>query len=142
MAAAPSVIVHKSAEDNGMAAMVADLIRTNVGTSAYKARCFTLIKATVGVVVTDAEVSATLAFNRGSCVIYDGVAGRTDLTIEADSESILQLSNLSLVLGLPYYLDQTGIDILGKTIGGQVRIRGMVCHPVTLTLLTIVLSVN
>lgn len=138
----PNVIVHKSAEENGMANMVAELIRGNVQGSRYKALCFSFLKANVGILVTDAEVEATLVFNRGSCVIYDGIQGKTDLTIEADSDSILQLSNLKIVAGLPFYLDGTGVEVLSKTFSGAVKIRGMVCHPVALNLLTIVLSVN
>jgi hypothetical protein len=138
----PQVVVHSSAEENGMANMVAELIRTNIAASAYKASCFRLLDVTVALEVPDAEVSATLVFKGGSCVIYDGVDGKTDLTIVADSESLLQLSNLSLVAGLPFYLDSNGVDVIGRLIDKKVKISGMVCHPLDMTLLTIVLSVN
>lgn len=136
------IVVHKSAEENGMATMLAELMRTNIATSCHKAACFKALKATVALEVPDAEVSATLVFNRGSCVIYDGIDGPTDLHIEADSEDLLNLSNINLVAGLPFYLDQQGRDILVKTLTGKVRIKGKVLHPIALTLLTIVLSVN
>lgn len=136
------IVVHKSAEENGMATMIAELMRTNIATSCYKAACFKALKTTVALRVPDAEVSATLVFNRGSCVIYDGVDGTTELVIEADSEDLLNLSNINLVAGLPFYLDETGRDILVKSVTGKVKIEGKVFHPVALTLLTIVLSVN
>lgn len=136
------IVVHSSAEDNGMANMIAELMRTNIASSVYKALCFNLIKATVGLRVPDAEVSATLLFNRGSCVIYDGIAGGTDVTIEADSEDLLALSNINLVAGLPFYLDEAGREILSKSLTGKVKIDGLAFHPLSLTLLTIVLSVN
>ena len=136
------IFVHKSAEENGMANMLAELMRTNIAASCYKSLCFKALSGSVGVRVPDAEVSATLVFSRGSCVIYDGIAGEPELTIEADSDNLLALSNMSLVAGLPFYLDETGRDILVKTLTGKVKIDGKVLHPVSLTLLTIVLSVN
>jgi hypothetical protein len=136
------IVVHKSAEENGMATMLAELMRTNIATSCYKNACFHMLKTTVGLRVPDAEVSATLVFNRGTCVLYDGIDGSTELTIEADSEDLLNLSNINLVAGLPFYLDETGRDILLKSVSGKVKIEGKVFHPVALTLLTIVLSVN
>ena len=136
------IVVHASAEENGMANMVAELMRTNIATSRYKALCFRLLRGVVGLHVPDAEVSATLVFNRGSCVIYDGIQGRPDVEIEADSESLLELSNMRIVAGLPFYFDSTGMAILGKTLGGEVKIDGLPFHPISLTLLTIVLSVN
>lgn len=136
------IVVHPSAAENGMANMVADLMRENIASSWYKTFCFKLLKGVVGLVVTDAEVSATLVFNRGSCVIYDGLQGNADVTIETSSDSLLELSTIRIIAGLPFYLDSTGMGILAKSVGGEVKIRGMVCHPITLTRLTIVLSVN
>jgi hypothetical protein len=136
------IVVHKSAEENGMATMLAELMRTNIAESAYKSLCFKALSCSVGVRVPDAEVSATLVFSRGSCVVYDGIAGEPELEIEADSEDLLALSNINLTAGLPCYLDETGRDILVKSLTGKVKINGKLFHPVALTLLTIVLSVN
>ncbi len=142
MAEGERIVVHRSAEDNGMANMLAELMRTNIATSCYKSLCFRLLKATVGIRVPDAEVSATLVFNRGTCVVYDGIEGNTDVTIEADSEDLLALSNVNLVAGMPFYLDAAGRDVLVKSLTRRVKIDGLVFHPVTMNLLTIVLSVN
>jgi len=136
------IVVHPSAEENGMATMLAGLMQSNIESSSYKAFCFSLLKATVAVEAKDAEVEVTLVFNRGSCVVYDGIHGNIDLRIEADSETILQLSMVKIFAGLPFYLDETGFDVLAKTVKGELRMKGMVCHPLTLNLLTIVLSVN
>jgi hypothetical protein len=136
------IVVHSSAEENGMATMLAELMRTNIASSWYKSICFNLLSGSIGVRVPDAEVSATLVFSHGSCVVYEGIAGEPELTIEADSENLLALSNINLVAGLPFYLDENGRDILLKSLTGQVKIDGKVLHPLSLTLLTIVLSVN
>jgi hypothetical protein len=136
------IVVHPSAEDNGMANMVAQLMRDNLEASAYKNLCFHLLKATVGLEARDAGVEATLLFNRGSCVIYDGIAGKPDLRIVADSEAILELSSVRIVAGMPFYLDSTGMGVLSKLLLGDVKIEGAVTSPLALNLLTIVLSVN
>lgn len=136
------IVVHPSAAENGMATMLAELMRSNIEASSYKALCFKLLKATVAIEAADAEVQVTLVFNRGSCVIYDGIHGNVDVRVEADSETILQLSMVKIVAGLPFYLDETGFEVIGKTLRGELRMQGMVCHPLTLNLLTIVLSVN
>lgn len=138
----PRITVHPSAEDNGLATMVAELMRTNVSSSAYKRLCFSLLKATVVIEATDAEVGATLLFNRGACTVYDGAEVKADLRIIADSESILQLSAIPIVAGFPFYLNETGFSVLSKLLIGSVRIEGMLLSPVSLHFLTVILSVN
>jgi len=139
---APQITVDKSALENGLANMVADLIRANVETSPYKARVFSLLKGSVGLSATDAEVSLTLVFSGGSCVIRDGIAEGVDATVTTDSESIIEMSNVNLVGGLPYLFDGVGRSIFKKAVGGSIRIRGLGRHPITLTRLAILLSVN
>jgi hypothetical protein len=45
-------------------------------------------------------------------------------------------------MGLPNFFDQTGRAVAKKILGGQVKIRGLLLHPVALTRLTIILAVN
>jgi hypothetical protein len=140
--AIPEITVDSGAQENGLANMVADLIRTNIDASLYKMIVFSLLEGKVGVTATDADVSLTLSFSGGKCVISDGIAGGTDASVAADSDSILELSNLTLLGGLPFFLDGTGLGILMKTLSGGIRIDGFATNPVTMTQLAIVLSVN
>jgi hypothetical protein len=139
---APEITVDSSARENGLANMVADLIRANVVSSPYKARVFSRLQGSVGLSATDAEVSLTLVFSRGSCVIRDGIAPGIGASVTTDSESIIEMSNVNLVGGLPFLFDAAGRGIARKVLGGSIRIRGLVRHPVTLMRLAIVLSVN
>ncbi len=100
------------------------------------------MKGSVGLIATDAEVKLTLVFDRGRCVVHDGILEGTGVTVTADSDSILELSNVRLVGGLPYYFDEPGRAVVSKVFGRAIRIRGLLRHPVTLTRLGIVLSVN
>ena len=140
--AEPEITVDKSAEENGLANMVAELLRANIESSAHKKAVFTRMKGPVGLAATDAEVSVTLVFERGSCVVHDGILEGTTVTVSADSDSILELSNVRLVGGLPYYFDRAGRAVVSKAVRRVIHIRGLLRHPVTLTRLGIVLSVN
>jgi hypothetical protein len=138
----PEITVDPGAEENGLGNMVAELLRANVGTSDYKKKVFFRMKGSVGLDATDAEVQVTLAFDRGRCVVYDGLREKTGVTVSADSDSIIELSNVKLVGGLPFYFDRAGRAVVGKALRGVIRIRGLLRHPITLTRLGIVLSVN
>lgn len=138
----PEITVDRSAEENGLGNMVAELLRANIESSAYKKRVFCRMKGSVGLVATDAEVKVTLAFDRGRCVVHDGLLEGAAVTVSADSDSIIELSNVRLVGGLPFYFDRAGRAVVAKALRGFIRIRGLFRHPVTLTRLGIVLSVN
>ena len=140
--AEPEITVDKGAEENGLANMVAELLRANVETSDRKRAVFLRMKGSVGLIATDAEVKVTLVFDRGRCVVHDGILEGTGVTVTADSDSILELSNVRLVGGLPFYFDKPGRAVVSKVFGGVIHIRGLLRHPVTLTRLGIVLSVN
>ncbi len=137
----PSVILDQGAEDNGFAGMLADLMRQNMEQHPDKARIFGWLKGSVAITARDAEVSLTLFFNRGSCVVFDGVVGKPDLQIEADSEMILNLSNVPLRFGLPDLLKPAGQGLVKQLLSRQLKIQGLPFHALTLLLLTNVLSV-
>jgi hypothetical protein len=140
--AEPQITVDEGAEENGLANMVAELLRANTESSPLKKKVFSRMKGSVGLVATDAEVSLTLLFARGSCTVHDGILPGTAASVTADSDSILELSNVRIVGGLPHLFDRTGRGVVGKALRREIRIRGLLRHPVTLTRLAIVLSVN
>ena len=140
--AEPDITLDPGAEENGLAGMVAELLRANVASSPAKAGVFSRMKGSVGLTATDAEVSLTLVFDRGRCVVYDGVRPEASAGVTADSDSILELSNVRIVGGLPWLLDAKGRAVVAKVLRGAIRIRGLLRHPVTLTRLAVVLSVN
>ena len=138
----PRITVDTGAEENGLANMVAELLRANIESSPLKKTVFLRMKGSVGLVATDAEVSLTLLFDRGSCTVRDGILPGTAACVTADSDSILELSNVRIVGGLPHLFDATGRAVASKVMSGTIRIRGLLRHPVTLTRLAVVLSVN
>ena len=136
-----SIILDEGAQENGLAAMLADLMRQNLEQKPEKAKAFAWLKGSVAITARDAEVSLTLFFNRGSCVIFDGVVGQPDLHVEANSDVILNLSNAPLRFGLPDPLSEESKDLVKKLLSREVVIHGLAFHPLTLILFTNVLSV-
>ena len=138
----PQVAVDPGAGENGLGVMVAELLQANLSSSDYKRRVFSRMKGSVGLEATDAEVRVTLAFDGSRCVVHDGLREGTAVTVHADSGSILELSNVRIVGGLPWLFDRTGRGVVGKALRRVVRIRGLFRHPVLATRLGIVLSVD
>lgn len=136
------ITVAAGAEENGLGNMVAELLRANVESNAYKKRVFGKMKGVVGLLATDADVRVTLAFDRGRCVVHDGILPETTATVSAESDAIIELSNVRIAGGLPWLFDAAGRSVVSKVRSGAIRIRGLLRHPVTLTRLAIVLSVN
>jgi len=135
------VVVDEGARENGLAAMLADLMTQNMQAHPEKVRAFRRLKASVAVSASDAGVALTMFFNRGACVIFDGVVGAPALHIKADSEAILKLSNLPLRMGLPDVLAPESKALVKDLLSGQVVIEGLAFHPIALVLLTQILSV-
>jgi hypothetical protein len=82
------------AEENGLAVMMADLVRQNLDANPHKKRDLLLLEGTVAIVAEDAEVALTLSFYRGRLTVHDGIDGIPDLTVRGDSDTILAMSNM------------------------------------------------
>jgi hypothetical protein len=99
----PAIVLAAGAEDNGLASMLADLLRQNLEAKPHKQPDFDALTGSIAIVADDAEVALTLRFEHGRLTIYDGIVGIPDVTIRGGSDTILALSNMPLMtrLGLP-----------------------------------------
>jgi hypothetical protein len=140
-----------NAEENGLAIMLADLVRQNLEAKPQKKRDFAALAGRVAIVADDIDVALTLRFERGGkLTIYDGIEGIPDVTIRGPSEAILALSNLPLFtrLGLPIpnRRDHAAVDAVRTVIGamraGTLHAYGMPLHLPLVMKLTRVMSVN
>ena len=138
----PVIFLHEGAKDVGLADMLFNLIRQNLNQKPHKLRSFQALKSNVVIVASDIEITVTLTFQSGRLTIYNGIVGEADLKIVTDHDVILQLSLLNICLGLPNYFDKTGRDILKNLLLGKLKIEGMLKHPLQLTHLTKIFSVN
>jgi hypothetical protein len=92
--AIPKITIDERAQENGLAVMIADLMTQNMEQNPNKISSFRRLKSVVSFSAPDADVRLTIFFNKGSCVIFDGIVGKPALHIEADSDTIIQLSSL------------------------------------------------
>jgi hypothetical protein len=140
----PRVDIDASAEQNGLALMVAGLISQNLQEHPNKRADFARLRGTVAIVAEDAGVAMTLAFQGNTVTVSDGIVGVPQVTVRARSEDIVQLSLLELIpgLGLPNPLGSATREIFQKSLAGHVRVYGALLHIPMLLRLTRLLSVN
>jgi hypothetical protein len=138
----PVIILDDGAKDVGLAEMLFNLLRQNLEQKPQKLSDFQALHSDVVIVARDIDITITLAFKRGELKIYDGVVGNPDLKITADHDAILELSLISIRMGLPNYFDRIGRTILKKLLLGNLKIEGMLRHPLQLIHLTKIFSVN
>jgi hypothetical protein len=138
----PLIVLDEAAKDVGLAEMMFNLIRQNLEQKPQRLLSFRALNSNVVIVARDIDITVTLAFKKVELTIYNGIVGRADLKIIADHDAILDLSLIKISMGLPNYFDRTGRDILKKLILGNVKIEGMLKHPLQLIHLTKIFSVN
>ena len=106
--------------------MLGGLIEANVSARPEKRADFDRLRARVGIDATDAEEAATLDFEGGHLTVHNGLRPGRQITITAESETVLELSNLRIgPLGMPVYVDETGRSVLGKLLTRRLRIAGL-----------------
>jgi hypothetical protein len=138
----PVIVLDEGARDVGLAEIMFNLIRQNLGQKPQRLSSFKALNSNVVIVARDIDSTVTFAFKRGELKIYNGIVGRADLKIIADHDAILDLSLIKISMGLPNYFERTGRNILGKLIFGNLKIEGMLKHPLQLIHLTKIFSVN
>lgn len=130
-------------EASAFAQMLGGLIEANVEATEARGRDFEGLKARVGVEVRDIDESVTLDFKRGRLIVHNGLKPRRQITIRADADTVMQLSNLRIgPLGMPVYVDSVGRSVVGKLLKGTLEIDGMLSHIGTLNQVTRIFSVR
>ena len=138
----PVIVLDEGAREVGLADMVFNLIRQNLEQKPHKLKSFRSLHSNVVIVARDIDITVTLAFEGGRLTVYNDIVGNPDLKIVTDHDVILELSLINICLGLPNYFDKRGRTILKKLLLGNLKIEGMLKHPLQLTHLTKIFSVN
>jgi hypothetical protein len=141
---AARVDIDASAEQNGLAQMVAGLILQNLLEHPGKREDFARLRGRIAIVAEDADVAMTLAFEGNMVTVSDGIVGVPEVTVRARSEDIVQLSLLELIprFGLPNPLGPATKEIFLRSQAGHVRVYGALLHIPMLLRLSRLLSVN
>ena len=137
------LVAYASKEPSAFAGMLGGLIEANVIARPDKRKDFESLVARVGIWVTDIEEGVTLVFDAGRLTVYNDLEPRRTITIRADAETVMSLSNLKIgPLGLPVYYDEVGRTVALKLLRGKLRIDGLLTNIATLNRVTRVFSVQ
>jgi hypothetical protein len=123
--------------------MLGGLIEANVVADPDKRKDFDALAARVGIWVTDIDEGVTLVFDAGRLTVYNGLEPNRTLTIHAEADTVMSLSNLKIGLfGVPVYFDEVGRGVALKLMRGKLRIDGLLTNIATLNRVTRVFSVQ
>lgn len=139
----PRLVTYASKEPSAFAEMLGGLIEANVLASPDKKKDFDTLAARVGIWVTDIDEGVTLDFDAGKLTVYNGLEPERTLTIRAEAETVMSLSNLKIgVFGLPVYYDGVGRGVALRLLRGKLQIEGMMSNIPTLNRVTRIFSVQ
>ncbi len=139
----PDLVTYADPEPSAFASMLGGLIEANVKGRPEKHGDFENLVARVGIWVTDIDEGVTLDFKGGNLVVHNGLEAKRTITIRADADTVMNLSNLKIgPLGLPVYVDETGRGIAMKLLRGNLKIDGLLPNILTLNAVTRVFSVQ
>jgi hypothetical protein len=136
------VQVAKGSEGCAMAEMLGGLLRSNIEKSPAKASIFRALNTVVGIHIEDIDISLTLEFLGGRLILHEGIAKPPRITIRAESGTVMDLSNVSIRFGLPFFFDETGREILKNVRNGKIRMIAMPWSLLDVIRLTRVMSVQ
>jgi SCP-2 sterol transfer family protein len=140
---AGQTVTYSDADPSAFASMLGGLIEANVENSPAKRKDFQTLDARVGIFVTDIDEGVTLDFRRGSLVVHNGLQSKRDLTIRAEADTVMSLSNLRIGLfGMPVYYDSVGRGVAARLMQGRLRIDGLLGNLATLNSVTRIFSVQ
>ena len=137
------LVEYASQEPSAFAEMLGGLIEANVLAHPDKRHDFDVLVARVGIWVTDIDEGVTLVFDAGKLTVYNGLEPRRKITIRAEAETVMSLSNLKIGLfGLPVYYDSVGRGVALKLVRGKLQIDGLLPNVATLNRVTRIFSVQ
>lgn len=134
-------IIENRAEEVPFSYVLSELLETNVKQNPHKMKTFKSLYGVVAIDLKDIEAAVTLVFSGGKARIEQGIVGKPDIVIRTDSDKVIGLNSISIKFGLPYYFDEAGMTVIKQILSGELKIEGMLLHPVILTRLTKIMSV-
>ncbi len=127
-------------EPNGLADLVGRLVETNL--DRRPERRSLLRPAVIQLTASDAGATATIRITDGAVRVRNGPTAAADLRVVATADDLLALSSAPLRFGLPDALEPAGRAVIRRIAAGDVRVSGMLRHPLRLSRFTRLLSVD
>ncbi len=119
-------------EDAGLAVMMADIIKGNLKNKPQREADFNALNGNIYIQAADSDVDMTMAFNKDGLTVHNGKVGNPKLGISTDSATLLDLANVRVVLGIPFYFDKIGLSVILKLLTLKLKIKGLITHPIML----------
>ncbi|HXI96150.1 MAG TPA: hypothetical protein VNG04_08475, partial [Candidatus Acidoferrum sp.] len=128
-----TLVDYASPEPSAFAEMLGGLIDANVRAHPDKKKDFDALVARVGIWVTDIDEGVTLVFDAGHLTVHNGLEPRRTITIRAEAETVMSLSNLKIgPFGMPVYYDEVGRGVAAKLLRRKLLIEGLLTNIATL----------
>lgn len=128
-------------DEGGLPVMIADIIKGNLSSKPQRQNDFNALNGNIYMHAHDADVDMTMVFEKGTLSVHSGKVGNPKISISTDSDTLLELANLDVVLGLPFYFDKVGLGILKKLfLTRELKLSGLFTHPIMLTRFTKLMS--
>ncbi|NLA10793.1 MAG: SCP2 sterol-binding domain-containing protein [Firmicutes bacterium] len=129
----------KGAEGSPLAAVLAQLINHNLEKGGARLEAFRKLSSPVYFKVTDVGVEILLLFKKGTLTIHSEKPVKPAISFITDSETLLELTNINL-RGLKMLSDKNNRNLARKVLRGELKIKGLLLHPLELLRLAKVLS--
>jgi hypothetical protein len=128
-------------EPNGLAAMIGGLIDANL--QAHPERVGLMRRrASIGIVAADAGVELTLRLAPGRVTVANGITGKPQVVVRADSEALTELTSVPLRFGFPDAMTAEGRAVIQKLLKRRLKVQGMTVYPGIVSRLNRLLSVG
>jgi hypothetical protein len=139
------VTLQNGPDANGIAGVVATLLAQNF--EAFPARVQVARKLTrpVTIIGRDIDNTCTISCSPRDVTISNDVVGEPSVTVMATVEQILDLSQLKMKAGglLPVgFFTHRGLRVLAAIAAGNLKVRGLITHPITALRVIALLSVE
>jgi hypothetical protein len=138
------VTLNDGPDANGIAGVVATLLTQNFET--FPTRIELARKLTRPITLSGTDIDSTCTIDCGSCAvtIFNDVVSNPAVTVTATVEQILDLTQLKMKASglLPVgFFTKRGRHVLAAIAGGNLRVRGLITHPITALRVIALLSV-
>lgn len=118
-------VVVEGPEPTGLARMIAQLVEANIEADPSAERILESTRGAVQLEATDVGETVGLKFVPGALTVTSGPVAGSDLTVSADSATLLGLPTVPLRFGLPDPLTDQGRALAATALRGGLRVRGL-----------------
>jgi hypothetical protein len=134
-------LVAREGDVDGLGGMLAGLVEANLERDPARASLLRDITGTINIVAPDAEAEVGLEIAGGVLSVYTNAFRHPGIEIRGASDVLLELTSVPLRFGLPDVMTPGGRAVLTRMFRRELRVKGMVAHPVLLGRLNRLLSV-